>query len=143
MRRRGFLASTGIGLATVGGGCLGDTPPEVSATVEIESVTANDDPEDKATVTVNDDHATVEGTFGADVDCVTLETATFSSIDSIEGAVVVELTTEATGDNCDGPATVAYTGEITTNFTINDLLLMHVHDEEDDRTTVFSYERGD
>ena len=140
MRRRGFLASTGIGLATVGGGCLGDTPPEVSATVEIESVTANDDPEDKATVTVNDDHATVEGAFGADIDCVTLETAAFASN---EGEVIVELTTEATGDDCDGPATVAYTGEITTNFTINDLLLMHVHDEENDRTTVFSYERGD
>jgi hypothetical protein len=142
MRRRGFLASTGIGLATVGGGCLGDTPPEVSATVEIESVTVNDDPEDKATVTVNDDHATVEGTFGADIDCVTLETTTYTSTRK-KGEMIVELTTEATGDDCDGPATVAYTGEITANFTINDLKLNHVHDEEDDRTTVFLYERGD
>ena len=139
MRRRGFLAGTGITLATVGSGCLGDTFPEASATVEIESVTVNDDPEDKATVTVNDDHATVEGAFGADIDCVTLETAAFASN---EGEVIVELTTEATGDDCDGPATVAYTGEITANFTINDLLLNHVY-EEDDRTTVFSYERGD
>jgi hypothetical protein len=139
MRRRGFLAGTGITLATVGSGCLGDTPPEVSATVEIESVTANDDPEDKATVTVNDDHATVEGAFRADIDCVTLETAAFASN---EGDVIVELTTETTGDDCDGPATVAYAGEITANFTINDLVLNHVH-EENDRKTVFSYERGD
>ncbi|MYL68620.1 hypothetical protein [Halorubrum distributum] len=138
MRRRGFLVGTGITLATVGSGCLGDTPPDASATVEIESVTINDDPEDKATVTVNDDHATLEGVFGADMNCVTLETATFTSS---KGEVIVELTTEATGDDCDGPATVAYTGEITANFTINDLLLNHVH-EENDRTTVSSYERG-
>ncbi len=35
---------------------------------------------------------------------------------------------------------MAYTGEITANFTINKLQLNHVH-EENDRTAVLSYER--
>lgn len=139
MRRRAFLATAGITLAAVGGGCLGTTPPDASAIIEIESVTVNDDPEDKAKGTVNGDRATVEGTFGADLSCVSIETETFAGSDD---DVVIDLTTEATGDDCDGPAAVQYAGEITANFTINKFRLNHVH-EKDERTTVFWYERGD
>ena len=139
MRRRAFLSGTGITLATVGGGCLGDTFPDASATVEIGSVTVTDDPEDKATVTVNGDRATIDGTFGADLNCVTLETTTYASSD---GEVIIEISAETTGDGCDGPAAVTYAGEITANFTINSPDLNHIYGEND-RTTVFSYRQGD
>jgi len=139
VRRRAFLAGTGITLATVGGGCLGDTFPDASATVEIGSVTVTDDPEDKATVTVNGDRATIDGYLWGRTECVTLETAEYASSD---GEVIVDITAETTGDDCEAPAAVAYAGEITANFTVNDLRLNHVHDEND-RTTVFSYPQGD
>jgi len=134
-----FFAGAGITLATVGGGYLGDTYPDASATVEIESVTVTDDPEDKATVTINGDRATIDGTFGADLNCVTLGTTTYASSD---GEVIIEISAETNGDDCDGPTAVTYAGEITANFTINSLDLNHVYGKND-RTTVFSCRQGD
>ena len=141
--RRAVLAGSAVALGGVPG-CLGrafrdDLP---AATVSVRSVDRVDDPEHDATVEVADRTARIEGRFAAPVDCVALDASVFTSSPD-EGLAVVEIAATETEAGCDGPAAVAYEGEIEFEFTVRDLTLRHRLRGGEDRVTVARYERED
>ena len=146
-RRRATRRSVLAGSALVAGGlsgCLGrafrDDPPE--ATVSVQSTERVDDPEHDATVEVADRTARVEGRFAAPADCVSLDASVFTSRPD-EGLVTVEISATETEAGCDGPAAVAYEGEIEFGFTVRDFSLTHYLRDDEDQVPVARYERGD
>ncbi len=101
-----------------------------------------DDPEHDATVEVADRTARIEGRFAAPVDCVALDASVFTSRPD-EGVALVEITAAETEAGCDGPAAVAYEGEIEFEFAVRDFTLTHYLRDDEDQVHVARYERGD
>ena len=141
--RRAVLAGSALALGGASG-CLGrafrdDLP---AATVSVRSTDRVDDPEHDATVEVADRTARIEGRFAAPVDCVALDASVFTSSPD-EGLAVVEIAAAETEAGCDGPAAVAYEGEIEFGFAVRDLTLTHHLRDDEDHVPVAHYERGD
>ncbi|MGM0685298.1 MAG: hypothetical protein ACQEUA_14025 [Halobacteriota archaeon] len=75
MRRRAFLAGTGIALAAVGGGCLGRLS-DGSVEVTFEQVETGIDADARPEITAEDETILVEGTVAyGSTDCADLELA--------------------------------------------------------------------
>ena len=141
--RRAVLAGSALALGGASG-CLGRTFRDdlPAATVSVQSTERVDDPAHDATVEVADRTARIEGRFAAPVDCVALDASVFTSSPD-EGLAVVEIAAAETEAGCDGPAAVAYEGEIEFEFAVRDLTLTHHLRDDEDHVPVAHYERGD
>ena len=141
--RRAVLAGSALALGGASG-CLGrafrdDLP---AATVSVQSTERVDDPEHDATVEVADRTARIEGLFAAPTDCVSLDASAFTSRPD-EGLVTVEISAAETEAGCDGPAAVAYEGEIEFESAVRDFTLTHSLRDDEDQVPVARYERSD
>ncbi|ELZ37678.1 hypothetical protein C472_08099 [Halorubrum tebenquichense DSM 14210] len=125
------------GLSGCLGGAFRDESP--TATVSARSTERVDDPEHDGSVAVEDDTARIEGRFAAPVDCVSLDLRVLTSSPE-EATAIVEIAAAETRGGCNGPAAVEYEGEVALTFSIRDLTLNHILDDED-RVTVARYER--
>ena len=110
--------------------------------MSVQSTERVDDPEHDATVEVADRTARIEGLFAAPTDCVSLDASAFTSRPD-EGLVTVEISAAETEAGCDGPAAVAYEGEIEFESAVRDFTLTHSLRDDEDQVPVARYERSD